>query len=408
MRRLKALLLAAAAWMAAAQPTAAPPDAFAEVDRILGELSRISGLKARRPVACELISREKVTEFLKQRIREVATPEEIRAEELTLKKFGLVPPDFDLAANTVDLLTEQAAAFYDFRRQRLFLSEAAPSAAHQPALVHELAHALADQNFNLERFIERGRKNDDGAMARLAVMEGHATWLMAEYMARQAGRSLRTTPELAEQVIRSTEVAAGQYPVFDNSPLYMRATLVFPYAAGMRFQQAMVERYGREAFSRVFRQPPVSTQQVLHPEKYLAGAAPADPPLPRFSGRGYKELAGGHLGELDHAILIEQYAGKEASAETAPHWRGGRYILRENARQERLVLAYASQWDTPKAARRFFGLYRRILEGKWKRMTVAEDTPERLTGEGDDGRFVVELRGTVVSSLEGTGPAAGE
>jgi hypothetical protein len=405
MGRLIPLLLGAA-WLSAAEPAPAPLCDPAETGRILGELSGISGLKTRRPVACETISRDKVAAFLRQRIRETATPEEIRAEELTLKKLGLVPPDFDLAANTVDLLTEQAAAFYDFTRKRLYLSDAAPSATHHPALVHELAHALADQSFNLERFIKRGRKNDDGALARLAVMEGHATWLMSEYMARQTGRSLRTSPELAEQVSRSAEIAAGRYPVFDKSPLYMRATLLFPYAAGMRFQQAMVTRYGQEAFSRVFRHPPVSTQQVLHPDRYFSNVVPDDPPLPRFSARGYKKLADGHLGELDHAVLLEQYAGRAEAAELAPHWRGGRYLLLENAGQGCVVLAYASRWDSPEAARRFFQLYRRILEGKWQRLAVEEEAPGRLTGEGDGGRFVVELEGAVVSSLEGPGPVS--
>src|SRR6185312_8700793 len=87
---------------------------FQEIDRIMAELTRISGLPANRRVAYDLISRENVKHFLEKRVREVAKPEEIRAEELTLKKFGLVPADFDLAKNTVDLLTEQAAAFYDY------------------------------------------------------------------------------------------------------------------------------------------------------------------------------------------------------------------------------------------------------------------------------------------------------
>ena len=402
MRRLAAAVaacLAVWAWTAASAPRG---DAiFGEVDRIVRELARISGMQARRKVACELISRDKVNEFLKQRVKEVATPDELRAEGLTLQKFGLAPAGFDMASATVDLLTEQAAAFYDFHKKRLFITDSTPSASREAALVHELAHAVADQNFNLDRFLKEARKSDDGALARMAVMEGQATWLMSEYLARRMGQSLKTSPSLVEMMSRSTESAAGQFPVFEAAPLYMRATLIFPYTGGMLFQQALVERDGMAAFAEVFRNPPLSTQQILHPEKYFAGEQPANPELPEFARHGYKELTEGCFGELDHRILIEQYVGKEEAADAAPHWRGGRYKLWEDRLRRRHVLAYASEWDTPEAARRYFTLYRAVLGKKWKKMDVTAGTDVRLEGTGDDGYFAVTCRDRVVASIEG-------
>ena len=110
----------------------------------------------RHPVPCDFITKDKINEFLNKRVKEVAKPEELRAEELTLKKFGLVPPDFDLAKNTVDLLTEQAAAFYDYDKKKLFITDTTSSDTQEPVLAHELAHALADQNFNLAQ-VHQGR-----------------------------------------------------------------------------------------------------------------------------------------------------------------------------------------------------------------------------------------------------------
>ena len=181
--------------------------------------------------------------------------------------------------------------------------------------MHELAHALADQRFNLDRYIKQARKSDDGALARMAVMEGQATWLMSEYLARRMGQSLASSPELMAMMSRSAESISGQFPVFDGVPLYMRETLIFPYGKGMLFQQALHQKQGTAAFAEVFRRPPVSTQQMLHPEKYFAGAQPTRPPLPELpEARGYKALIDGGFGELDHAILLEQYAGKDAAA----------------------------------------------------------------------------------------------
>ena len=72
----------------------------------------------------------------------------------------------------MDLLTEQAAAYYDYDKRKLFIIESTPSDNQEPVLAHELSHALADQHFRLARFIRKGRDSDDGSSARMAVMEG--------------------------------------------------------------------------------------------------------------------------------------------------------------------------------------------------------------------------------------------
>ncbi len=396
------LLLAGAA---AAQPNQQAQKLCGEANRIAVELTQISGMKLHHPVPCDFITKEKINDFLKKRVKEVAKPEEIRAEELTLKKFGLVPADFDLAKSTVDLLTEQAAAFYDYDRKKLFITESTPSDTQEPVLAHELSHALADQSFNLARFIRQGRKSDDGASARMAVMEGQATWLMSEFLARKSGQTLKNSPALVAMMSNLSESGAGQYPVFDSAPLYERITLIFPYTKGMLFQNTVFERDNQEGFAEVFRKPPVSTQQILHPEKYFAGVKPTDPALPEQRLRGYKGLVGGSLGELEHAILLEQYAGKPRAAEISSHWRGSSFELLENTKAHRVVLLYSSEWDSEESARRYFTAYRGVMEKKWKGMAVSAESEDSLEGTGDDGAFELRRKGSIVTSAEGLDPA---
>ncbi|MCL6508215.1 MAG: hypothetical protein K6T59_14455, partial [Bryobacteraceae bacterium] len=342
-RRLTVGAACLALWVSAAVPVQSPAPLFRQIESILAELAEISGLHLRKPVQYDLISRAGLRRFLEQRVREEIRPEEIRAEELTLKKFGFVPADFDLKKTMVELLTEQAAAFYDFRRKKLFVLESASEMLQQMALVHELAHALADQHFNLEKFIDRARTSDDMALARLAVMEGQATWLMSEFVARRTGQSLRTSPGILQFMSQSAALSAGQFPVFDGAPLYLRESLLFPYSKGMLFQHAVVERYGKEAFAFVFRNPPTTTQQILHPEAYFEPGKPSVPVLPRLATeRQYRELTAGTIGELDHWILLRQYVSDEVAETVAPQWRGGRYRLLQNKKSGRLVLLYAS------------------------------------------------------------------
>ena len=140
----------------------APANSVAWRAESLSELATISGLKLRHPVPCDFITKEKVNEFLKKRVKDTTTPEEIRAEELTLKKFGLVPPDFNLADTTVDLLTEQAAAFYDYDKKSCSSPRPPRPTRRNRFSPTSLSHAIADQNFNLAHFIRQGRKSDDG------------------------------------------------------------------------------------------------------------------------------------------------------------------------------------------------------------------------------------------------------
>lgn len=401
-----ARLLAPIALLCASATAQAPTrELFSQIDSIAHELEAISGLKLKRAVPSAFITRDHVNQFLKKRIKEVASPEELRAEEVALKKLGLAPPEFDLAKNTVELLTEQAAAFYDYNRRKLFITEGGSSETQTPVLAHELAHALADQHFNLGRYIKQGKKSDDGSSARLAVMEGQASWLMSEYVARKTGQSLLNSPALVNMMSRMNDVGSGQYPVFDKAPLYLRITLIFPYTKGMLFQHAAVLKLGKEGFAEVFRRAPVSTQQVLHPEKYFDRVEPTRPALPTPPKlRGYKELIGGSLGELDHSVLLEQFGGRALAEELAPHWRGSQFVVLERRSDRRSVLLYSSEWDSEAVAERYLRFYQESLAKKWKTMKISSESAGSVSGAGDDGRFELRRAGAIVTGMEGLPP----
>jgi hypothetical protein len=378
------------------------PQVFEAIDRSLQELANISGLKAKKNIQYDLITRDKVNQFLKERVKESVKPDELRAEEITLKKLGFVPQDFNLEKSTVDLLTEQAAAFYDYHRKKLFLTDWASSSMQESALVHELAHALADQHFHLERFIKQAGKSDDSELARMAVMEGQATWLMTEVQARRAGQSIAGNPGLLDAMSGATEEGASPYPVFNSVPLYLRETLVFPYTEGGRFQNAVYAKMGKAAFAEVFRHPPDTSQQILHPAKYFDRIEPTSPAFPQVAaGKGFRNLSEGMLGELDHAILIRQYGTSQEAVAIAPHWKGGRYSLIENKSEGRVILRYVSEWDSTEIARDFFRIYGQTLRKKWKKIEIASESEDTLSGKGDDGYFLVRRSGATISSVEG-------
>jgi len=383
------------------------PTVFSQVDGMVATLAEITGWPVKKKVPSEILSKEKFQRYLSSHIKDSAHDKETRAEELALKMFGLVPQDFNLARETEDLLGEQAAAFYDYKKKRLYIIDSTPAGEEQQmALVHELAHALADQQHSLGKYLNQGSPDSDESTAREAVMEGQATWLTWAYEAKRAGGKGEVPLKMLDQ-LTSERDSNSEFPVLDKSPLYMRESLLFPYNAGARFQDAVYRKLGRGAFEAVFAQGPRSTQQILHPMAYFDRTAPATiEPLgiAKIAGKQaalFRPVIEGAVGEFDHAILLRQYVGESEGAVAAQHWRAGWFRLYEHKKEGYPVLSYVSQWDSPEAARAYFGLYQRVLKGKWKKMAVASATPNEISGTGDSGRFTVRLSGTSVQSIEG-------
>jgi len=377
------------------------------MDQMVSTLAEITGWPVKRKVPSEVLSKDKFQRYLSSHIKDSAHDKETRAEELALKMFGLVPQDFNLGRETEQLLGEQAAAYYDYKKKRLYIIDSTPAGEEQQmALVHELAHALADQQHSLGKYLNQGSPDSDASTAREAVMEGQATWLTWAYEAKRAGGKGEVPLRLLEQLTQENADNA-EFPVLDKTPMYMRESLLFPYNQGARFQDAVYRKMGRDAFEAVFAQAPSSTQQILHPDDYFDKTAPVaveplslDKIVGKKAGQ-FRAVMEGAVGEFDHAVLLRQYVGEREGTEAARHWRGGSFRLYEHKKDNYPVLSYVSQWDSPASARAYFALYQRVLKGKWKKMVVTSSTPGEVSGTGDSGHFTVRITGTSVQSVEG-------
>jgi hypothetical protein len=392
----RALLLLTLAAAAPAQTI------FSQVDAILRTLSDITGWKVQRTVPAEILSKDNFRKMVEEGVKDAEGNKETRAAEIALKMFGLVPEDFNLARESGDLLAEQAAAFYDYRKKRLFVLDSNRTDNEQViALAHELAHALADQQHPLRKFIADA-DGDEQSTARQSVIEGQATWLSWAYLSKKAGGRGEVPRGLLDRLADGAGASGDDFPVFSQAPLYIRESLTFPYTEGMRFQDAVYRELGPAAFERVFRDPPRSTQHVMHPGTYLVSRMPMSPMLARLEdARRFRILADGDVGEFDYSVLLRQYIGESEGREAATHWRGGVYRLYEHKQAKYPVLAHSSEWDSPAAARAFFDLYQRVLRAKWKKLEIASSDSGQVSGSGDNGRFSLRLDGVTVHSIEG-------
>jgi hypothetical protein len=387
---------------AAADQTSTDPS-FSQIDAIVKSLSEITGLTEKHAVPYGRMSKHQLRQFLNKRIKKTLKPEEIRADELSLKMFGLVPQNFDLKKSTIDLLTEQAAAFYDYDEKKLFLLDDPDSngAGETTTLAHELSHALADQYFNLENFMEDTPSNDDENLAHTAVVEGQASWLMIAYELKHAGQDPVPTADMLKSVADSGESSMSDYPVLKNSPLYIQQSLLFPYSQGTMFFDAVFHKLGKAAFAEVFTHPPANSSQIIHPDRYFSHEKPPEPALPKLDKPG-RDVTDGSMGEFDHQILLQQYLGASKATELAPHLRAGHFkIVTPKGRDPKPVLLYAAEWDSGQSTSDYFDAYRKILKAKWQHCEFSVEKPTVLAGTGDNGLFVVWRTGNVLSSVEG-------
>jgi hypothetical protein len=437
------------------QPTQEPPpndkdevkitprqaeELFHSVDEILEFDSKQTGLPIKREVKRKLTSRDEVVSFLTKHVDDEDT-KRLRRSELVLKKFGLLPHEFDLQTFLVALLREEVAGYYDPKTKTVNLLDWVPMEEQEPVMAHELTHALQDQAVGMQKWMKKGDKdlgeikkdptsadieNDETDSAREAVIEGQAQAMMFQYAIAPTGHSIVTSPELVNAMEEETLTGSASTKVFNEAPIFMKESLTFPYSYGLNFVVKLMQKGGKEeAFAGVLKNPPHTTRQIMQPETFLSGEKIPPMSVPDFKHdfKDYQKFDIGAMGEFDVAVLIEQYAGKPLSKKLCPEWRGGYYYAakpKPDAKPDSstspaatapLGLLYVSRWSSADKAAEFAGIYADSLKQRYKKVEeigsaaiessqTAESKTSPLKGRHawttEDGPVVIEEQGDTV------------
>jgi hypothetical protein len=410
---------------------------FHSVDEILEFDSKQTGLPVKREVKRKLTSRDEVVAYLTNHLNDEDV-QRLRRSELVLKKFGLLPREFNLETFMVALLREEVAGYYDPKTKTVNLLDWVPMEEQEPVMAHELTHALQDQLVGLQKWLRRGEKdlgeikkdptpadieNDEMDDAREAVIEGQAQAMMLQYALAPVGRSLTDSPQLVQAMEEETLTGTPGTKVFNDAPIFMKDSLTFPYSYGMEFIVKLLQKGGKEqAFAAVLRNPPHTTRQIMQPETYLSGEKIEPMSVPDFKHdfKDYRKFDIGAMGEFDVAMLVEQYAGKPLAKQMYPEWRGGYYYAAQPKTEATapLGLLYVSRWSSADAAAEFALIYAQSLKQRYKKaeeigdpssdksamqeksMQGAEGKRDQLKGRQawntEEGAVVIEEQGNTV------------
>lgn len=348
--------------------TQSAADFYAATNEVLQEMSKILDLPAKAPLHETIRTKDQIRQYLVDEQNKEESPEKRYVDRRTLEAFGLIPKGFPLDSFLLDLLTDQVAGLYDPQSKEFFIASWIAPGDQKEVMAHELTHALDDQYFHLQKWQKAVRSNDDASLARDAVVEGSALAAMMDYTLTDMHTSVRELPDIAPFIESSVADQMDKDPNLAKAPSFVRDELLFPYLEGAKFTQRVLKATGSWAdFQEVFKNPPASTQQILHPDLYFQKVVPERVRLPNLKSvmpQGYVQLDENVVGEFALGEVLKQFLGPGDAELYAPMWRGDQYALFENKETKQTILVVLLALDSESDARSFFAAYRNALENK--------------------------------------------
>lgn len=356
-----------------------------ELDRIETQTINLRQLAKLAPFETRFVNRSEARGKMEEIVLRNQTPEEVEAYQYRSELLGYVEPGADLLSLWLDAMGTQWGTFYDQRERVLnvVLDGDRLGASDILYLAVGVTYALQDQHFNVQARQEAMRGENDQWLAYQAVFVGDAVLLLYEY-----ARTYFTTDQLRELVQQPSAAPTGSIV----APLIIQREDRFPAAEGLEFVRDHYSRGGWAAVNALYRDAPVSTAQILHPEKYMADG-PVSLPMPDLGsvlGPTWRYLEETTLGELDLQILIEQYVDVPTAERAAAGWNGDRFQLYHRDRDGALFLGLRTAWDSEADAVEFFAAYQNVATGRHGAELTRRPDPEIGTGPPPDATWAAQ------------------
>lgn len=295
----------------AAPPAPVPPEVTAAVHQLMAFVETARGLHFKADVPVALLDDAAFR-------AKVAAGAGVSAADATklakvLHALGLLAANTDVAGSEERLTAGAVIGLYDPKSRSLLVRGAALTPLVRYTLVHELTHALQDQWFGLDR-PDLAKRNDESPLAFSALVEGDAVRIQTKY--------LNSLPKVEQDSITQAENAVS--PNVSSVPDVLVQLLYFPYQYGVRFVNTLVAVAGQARLDAAFKDPPTTSAQILHPDRF---AASGDPPVPVAQPAGEGTFVdNGPLGQFGFFLMLHSKLDATTSARAADGWAGDNYV----------------------------------------------------------------------------------
>jgi hypothetical protein len=313
------------------------------IAKMLKKVSQVRELQAKAPVPGKVLERSELIARVRGHIDKEVPKTAIVNEGLALQLFGFVPTKFDYEAETYKLLEAQLAGYYEPGDKTMYMANDLEDDSAKATLAHELVHSLQDQYWDLASKSKYVPGQDDTSEARSALAEGDATSSMMDVLLMGSGKTALDLPGdlFTEQML--TSMSQGSTA---NEPHAMVASLVAPYVYGTRFVNQMRQEGGWAAVNDVWADThPITTEQILHVDKYKAhepAEVVADPTFAAL-GAGWTAVDADTGGELGARLTFAEWMDEKDAGATAEHWAGDRQVIATNG--PKAAIAWKLRYD---------------------------------------------------------------
>lgn len=326
------------------------PAVRATVDSLIPLVEQAVGIRFRKPPRFEMRTREQVQQYLRVKLEQEFPAAKMAGVEAAYRLLELLPDTVDIKSLLLPLYSEQVAGYYDPDSTTLYAVEGARDDQLRLVLAHELVHALQHERLPLETML-KDVTNSDRLAASQAVLEGHATVAMLGVV--MPDQKVLADPNFWGSYREQVKSAQSSMPVFQRAPLILREGLIFPYLAGAEFMRWWAIQGGGRGPLPTREQLPQSTEQILHPDRYLANDRPVEVGFaePKSADVVHEDT----MGEFELQIWAAQMRnGGEVLTDLPSGWAGDRFRIYRTPAGPALVLY--TVWDDSTAARRFANL----------------------------------------------------
>ncbi|MDP9150403.1 MAG: hypothetical protein M3O36_10750 [Myxococcota bacterium] len=316
---------------------------------MLTRVEAARGIRATKPIPGVLLDRRALIARVEQHVSRELPAEAIRNEGLALQLLGFLPTQFDYEAAEYRLLRDQLAGYYEPADGTMYMASDLADEEADATLAHELVHALQDQRWNIEERSKYRPGQGDLSEAVSALAEGDATSAMFDVItARAAPGEGKTALDLPDEIF-SAQIREGmdRGPGAD-APRVMRASLAAPYIYGTLFVHALRRRGGWDAVNRAWDSAPLTSEQILHVDKWLAHEPALKVERPAFDtlGPGWLISDEDSEGELGTRVAFEEWTDPQMAADASEGWGGDRAVLLTNGGQ--VAFAWRLRYDAGK------------------------------------------------------------
>jgi hypothetical protein len=327
------------------------PDQEALYQAIEDAVVDLRGLEPKADVAPHILDEAQLKERAETSFRSLNPEELIEANQVLYSALGMIDADEALADLYIELTASQVAGFYDFDADELFVVARSGEIGviERVTYAHEYNHALQDQYFDLTALLRMPGEGDT-ATAHLALVEGDATAVMA-FWAQGA-----LTPQEALELLEESQ-SPEQQAILERMPPILRESLTFPYEQGLQFVlRLQAGGGGWEAVDAAYDDPPASTEQLLHPEKYDDREDPIDVELPdglaEQLGPDWSVPYEDTFGEFQFQVWLRNAIDRDTGNGAAEGWGGDRFAVLKGP-DDRWAVVMVTTWDTANDATEF-------------------------------------------------------